>query len=170
MLWAASGATSRSATRRQRKLCSKLLFDRVLTMQPQFGIPTLKMRSEPLRKSTAERQDGSQTDIAKYHATLWTLWNGQLFNNTTGKPDWRCFSSSTMASSPSAPATCQDQQAADVARGRTTTTAMTSPPAGHNTTGRFCSSRELYQTGTICLRKLWQCTPWTASSPGSTPT
>ena len=45
---------------------------------------------------------------------------------------------------------CQEQQAADVARGRTTTTAMTSRPAGHNT-GRCRSSRELNQTGTVCL-------------------
>ena len=98
-----------------------------------------------------------------------TPWNGHLSNNATGKPDWRCFSSSTTPSSPSAPAIRQDQQAADVARGRTTTTAMTPPPAGH-TTGRCRSSRELYQTGTVCLRKSWRLTPWTASSPGSTPT
>ena len=91
------------------------------------------------------------------------IWNGshlrkeqdddgqkKLFNNAAGKPDWRCFSSSTVASSPSAPDVCQDQQAADVARGRSTTTALTSPPAGHNT-GRRRSSRELDQTGIVCL-------------------
>ena len=102
---------------------------------------TLKMRSVSSRKSNAGRQDGSKTDIANYLASApsWTLWIGQLFNNATRKPDWRCFLRSTMASSPSAPATCQNQQAADVARGRTTTTAMTSPPAGHKT-GRCQSS------------------------------
>ena len=144
------------------------MFDLYLSMQPQSGISTLKMRAAPLRKSNAERQDGSQIDTAKHRAStpLWTLWNGQLFNNAAGKPDWRCFSNSTMASSPSAPATCQDQQAADVAQGRTTTTAMTSPPAGHNT-GRCRSSRELDQTGTVCLGRSWRLTPWTASSPGS---
>ena len=121
-------------------------------MQPQSGIPTLKMRSAPWRKSNTEWQDGPQTDTTKHLVStlLWTLWNGQLFNNATGTPDWRCFSSSTMSSSPSAPATCQDQQAADVARGRTTTTAMISPPARH-TTGRCRSSQELYQTGIACL-------------------
>ena len=143
-----------------------------LSMQPQSGIPTLKMRSAPLRKSHAERQGGSQTVTAEHRASspLWTLWNGQLFNNDAGKPNWRCFSSSNMTSAPSARAVCQDQQAADVARGRTTTTAMTSLPAGHSTIGRCRSSRELDQTGTVCLRRSWRLTPWTAWSPGSTPT
>ena len=40
-------ATSRSATRRQRKLRKKPLFDRYLSMQPQSGVPTLKLRSAP---------------------------------------------------------------------------------------------------------------------------
>ena len=75
-----------------------------------------------------------------------------------------------MTSAPSARAVCQDQQAADVARGRTTTTAMTSLPAGHSTIGRCRSSRELDQTGTVCLRRSWRLTPWTALSAGSTPT
>ena len=120
---------------------------------------------------TQSSKMGLKTDTAKHRAStpLWTLWNVQLFNNAAGKPDWRCFSSSTMASSPLAPAVCQDQQAADVARGRTTTTAMTSPPAGHST-GRCRSSQKLYQTGITCLRRSWRLTPWTASSPGSTPT
>ena len=85
---ASSGATSRSATGRRRKQRTKPLFDRYLSMQPQSGIPTLKMRSAPSRKSNAERQDGSQTDAAKYRASVpsGTLWNGHLFNNAAESP------------------------------------------------------------------------------------
>ena len=74
--------------KKQRKLRTKPLFDRCLSMQPQSGIPTLKMRSAPSRKSNAERQDGSQTDAAKYRASVpsGTLWNGHLFNNAAESP------------------------------------------------------------------------------------
>ena len=75
-----------TTTSRQRKLRTKPFFDRHLNMQPQSWIPTLNMRSASLRKSNAERQDGSQIDTAKHRASTpsWTLWNGQLFNNVAG--------------------------------------------------------------------------------------
>ena len=63
-----SAATSRSATRRQRKLRTKPLFADFLSTQPLYVIPTQQVRSRSLRRSNAELQDGSPTDTARHHA------------------------------------------------------------------------------------------------------
>ena len=110
-----SGATSRSATRRQRKLCSKPLFAHFLSVQPLYGMPTLQVRSRPLRRSNTQQQDGSPTNTARHHALTPCLMPsiGQRSKNDAGELGWRCSTISTMALSPSTPATCQTHQAAD---------------------------------------------------------
>ena len=110
-----SGPTSSSATRRQRKLRTKPLFAHFLSTQPLYGIPTQQVRSRPLRRSNAEQQDGSPTDIARHHALTPCLMpsTGQHSKNNAGELGWRCSTSSTMVLSPSTPSTCQNYQAAD---------------------------------------------------------
>ena len=140
---------------RKRKLRTKPLFTHFLSMQPLYGIPTLQVRPRPFRRSNAEQQDGSPTDTARHHALTPCLMpsTGQHSKNDAGELDWRCSTSSTMVLSPSAPATCQNHQAADRAPEETTPAATTSHPAGHNT-DRCRSSPGPYQTGTDCPRRL----------------
>ena len=76
---------------------------------------SLGHRSAPLRMSDAERHDGSLAETAKHLTSTqsWTPYNGKYYNNEAEKPGWRCSTSSTTALSPSFPAVCQNQHAAD---------------------------------------------------------
>ena len=140
---------------RQSKLRTNLLFAHFLSMQLLYGIPILQVRPRPLRRSNAEQQDGSPTDIARHHALTPCLMpsTGQHSKNDAGELDWRCSTSSTMVMSPSTPATCLNHQAADRAPERITPAATTFHPAGHST-DRCRSSPGPYQTGTDCPRRL----------------
>ena len=87
---------------------------------------------------------------------LWVIegnWNDSV-HNTLRKPDSKCSTSFTTASSPLILHVYQSQQKTDRATERTTHTATTSPP-----------SPGLCPTGTACPRTQWQPSPWAVSSP-----